>query len=268
MKIYISFFFAGIALISASAIPAERSSNHSKKEFEEQTEIQKRKENGNDNIEDELISILNSPYSEIKLFRALQEFRNEISEMDSNETLWLTKNLEFILGDGDIFLTYDGDYNYTHDYGPIFSGFNYDENYYDSDYDNDKWEVYLDNSYDAVQWALNTVENKANDLFHHLRTKLWKNLKNDDFDELAPMTITERLRIQDDGNMRLNEAIFAIILLSILLFVMLLIFAITIWCMRKKENLCEETKPILSSKPTIKIENISSLKTTASMQDI
>ena len=174
MKIYISFFFAGIALISASAIPSERSST--KKEFEEQTEIQKRKENGNDNIEDELISILNSPYSEIKLFRALQEFRNEISEMDSNETLWLTKNLEFILGDGDIFLTYDGDYNYTHDYGPIFSGFNYYENYYGSDYDNDdyKWEVHLNNSYDAVQWALNTVENKANDLFHHLRTKRTK----------------------------------------------------------------------------------------------
>ena len=293
MKLYISFFIAGIASISALAISSERSSNAetSKKEIEAPEEkiqrerdssqwihpmrfiprdysheIAQEEHDGNEKIKDDLISIFNSTYSEIEIFR------NEVSKMDPDEKLQLEKNLEFILN-GNVILY--GDYDDTYDiYGSdasynftegSYSDDNYNDfdHYYNDDYGNEVWANYVDlnDSYDAVEWALNTVQNKANDLFHHMRTELWKNLQNDDFDELAPMTISERFRIHDDLDMRLSEALFVIIFMCILVLILVLIFSITIWCMKKKVKFDDETEPILSSKPKIKIEEISRLKT-------
>merc|ERR1712046_454690 len=100
------------------------------------------------------------------------------------------------------------------------------------------------------------------------RTKIWKNFKNENFEELTPMTITEQLRIRDKENIRLSEALYAIIFLAILMIVMVLIFAITICRMREKRKFDDETKPILNLKPKIKIEKNSCLKTKADVQEM
>jgi hypothetical protein len=272
MKLYISFFIAGIASISALAISSEGSLNAKTSNKEIKAPEEEIQRDGNDKIKDELISIFHSPYSEI------EKFRDEVSKMDPDEKLWLEKNLEFILN-GNVILY--GDYNDTYDMYGSDASYNVTEDsyesisevfdhYYNDDYGNEVWTNYVDlnDSYDAVEWALNTVQNKANDLFHHLRTKLWKNLKNDEFDELAPMTISERFRIQDDLDIRLSEALFVIIFMSIVLLVLVLFFSITIWFMRKKRKFDDEIEPILNSKPKIKFEEISCLKTKASVQEI
>ena len=265
MKLYISFFIAGIASISALAISSEGSLNAKTSNKEIKAPEEEIQRDGNDKIKDELISIFHSPYSEI------EKFRDEVSKMDPDEKLWLEKNLEIILN-GNVILY--GDYNDTYDIYGSDASYNVTEDsydhYYNDDYGNEVWANYvnLNDSYDAVEWALNTVQNKANDLFHHLRTKLWKNLKNDEFDELAPMTISERFRIQDDLDIRLSEALFVIIIMCILVLVLVLFFSITICCMKKKRKFDDETEPILSSKPKIKIEKISCLKTKANVQEI
>merc|ERR1719410_2652012 len=135
MKTYIVFLIA----TSAFAIPAKRSWTEKRynQEIEPlKAEIQK---DVNENVKDELFDlILNSTYSE------KQEFRNEISEMNADEKLYLTKNLEFILN-GDVSLNYDDQYNndnYTND-GSLYWREMDDTDEYDEDYDDE-----YDSSYD------------------------------------------------------------------------------------------------------------------------
>ena len=268
MKAYIAFCIGTLSI----AIPTKRSwteerYNKEKKPLQEAVQ-HKRIEK----IEDEFFAtILNSTLVE------KQQFQKEISKMDFAEKMLLEKNLEFILNGNIDFDIYGLNENDTHAYYTegSYSDDSYNdsyykdfESYYDDDYNIYEDNVNLNDSYDAVQWALNTVQNKANDLFHHMRSKIWKNLKNEDFEGLAPMTISERLRIRDNEDIRLSEALFGITLLAILMILMVLIFSITICRMKKKGKFDDEKNPILSSKPNIKIEKKSCSTAKADVQEI
>ena len=268
MKAFIAFCIGTLSI----AIPTKRSWTEERYNKEIKPLQEAAQHNGIEKIVDEFITtIYNSTFAE------KQQFQKEILKMDFAEKMWLEKNLEFIFNgnidfdingsnenDTDAYYT-EGSYSddsYNDSYYQDF------ESYYDDDYNIYQDNVNLNDSYDAVQWALNTVQNKANDLFHHMRTKIWKNLKNDDFEALAPMTISERLRIRDSEDIRLSEALYGIMLLAILMIVMVFIFSITICRMKKKEKFDDEKNPILSSKPKIKIEKNSCLKAKADVQEI
>ena len=268
MKVYIAFYIGTLSI----GIPTKRSWTEKRYKKEIKPLQEAIQHNETRKIEDEFFAtILNSTFAE------KQQFQKEILKMDFAKKLLLEKNLEFILNgnidfdingvnenDTDVYYTEGSfsDDSYNDSYYKDF------ESYYDDDYDSYLYKVNLNDSYDAVQWALNTVQNKANDLFRHMRTKIWKNFKNEDFEGLAPMTISERLRIRNNEDIRLSEALYGIMLLAILMIVMVFIFSITICRMKKKEKFDDEKNPILSSKPKIKIEKISCLKAKADVQEI
>merc|ERR1719410_2463377 len=197
MKPFIVFSIATLTF----AIPAKRSWTEKRynQEIEPlQAEIQ---QDVNENVKDELFDLIfNSTYSE------KQEFRNEISEMNSDEKLYLTKNLEFILN-GNVSFNYDDEY---------------DENKWDSS--NDPYyqsEISLGDFDDAKGAMKNdAIEKDA--------------MKNEDFEKNAPMTSTERFDLPDDRKMHSNEVLEipmetynkGIIVLAILSFFMVIIIII------------------------------------------
>merc|ERR1719410_123375 len=235
MKTYIVFSIATLTF----AIPSKRSWTEKRynQEIEPlQAEIQ---QDVNENIKDELFDLIfNSTYSE------KQEFRNEISEMNADEKLYLTKNLEFILN-GDVSLNYDDQYNndnYTNDGSSNFSPVyfvNDDSDEYEDEYDNE-----YDDEYDEYKW------DSSNDPYYQSEISLgdfddakgaMKNdaiekdaMKNEDFEKNAPMTSTERFDLPDDRKMHSNEVLEipmetynkGIIVLAILSFFMVIIIII------------------------------------------
>merc|ERR1719410_2879676 len=212
MKVYILFFIGTLTF----AIPAKRSWTEKRynQEIEPlQAEIQ---QDVNENIKDELFDLIfNSTYSE------KQEFRNEISEMNADEKLYLTKNLEFILN-GDVSLNYDDQYNdtmynndnYTNDGSSNFSPVyfvNDDSDEYGEEYD-DEYDSSYDHDDDYYQSEFNLGD--FDDAKDALKNDAMKNdaMKNDamdngamnperflaamenavkDFGKNAPMTSTE-----------------------------------------------------------------------------
>merc|ERR1719410_722033 len=129
MKPYIVFSIATLTF----AIPSKRS--WTERRYNQEIEPLKAEiqQDVNENIKDELFDVIfNSTYSE------KQEFRNEISEMNSDEKLYLTKNLEFILN-GNVSLNYDDQYNndnYTND-GSLYWREMDDTDEYDESYHHD-----------------------------------------------------------------------------------------------------------------------------------
>merc|ERR1719410_153860 len=288
MKVYILFFIGTLTF----AIPAKRSWTEKRynQEIEPlQAEIQ---QDVNENIKDELFDLIfNSTYSE------KQEFRNEISEMNADEKLYLTKNLEFILN-GDVSLNYDDQYNdtmynndnYTNDgssnFSPVYFvnddsdeyGEKYDDEY-DSSYDHDddyyQSEINLGDFDDAKDAMKNDAMN--NDAMNSER--FLAAMKNEDFEKNSPMTRTERFDLPDDRKMHSNEVLKipmetynkAIIVLAILSFFMVpptVFFWIAMCCTSRKRKLNAETEPILNSKPKLIVKKIACMKTKADAQDI
>merc|ERR1719410_1443248 len=280
MKTYIVFSIATLTF----AIPSKRSWTEKRynQEIEPlQAEIQ---QDVNENIKDELFDLIfNSTYSE------KQEFRNEISEMNADEKLYLTKNLEFILN-GDVSLNYDDQYNndnYTNDGSSNFSPVyfvNDDSDEYEDEYDNE-----YDDEYDEYKW------DSSNDPYYQSEISLgvfddatgaMKNdamekdaRKNEDFEKNAPMTSTERFDLPDDRKMHSNEVLKipmetynkAIIVLAILSFFMVpptVFFWIAMCCTSRKRKLNADTEPILNSKPKLIVKKIACMKTKADAQDI
>merc|ERR1719410_689527 len=284
MKVYILFFIGTLTF----AIPAKRSWTEKRynQEIEPlQAEIQ---QDVNENIKDELFDLIfNSTYSE------KQEFRNEISEMNADEKIYLTKNLEFILN-GDVSLNYDDQYNdtmynndnYTNDgssnFSPVYfvndDGDEYDDEY-DSSYDHDDDYYQSEISLGDFDDAKDAMKNDAmeNDTLNSER--FLAAMKNEDFEKNSPMTSTERFDLPDDRKMHSNEVLEipmetynkAIIVLAILSFFMVpptVLFWIAMCCTRSKRKLNADTEPILNSKPKLIVKKIACMKTKADAQDI
>merc|ERR1719410_89230 len=287
MKTYIVFLIATLTF----AIPAKRSWTEKRynQEIEPlKAEIQK---DVNENVKDELFDlILNSTYSE------KQEFRNEISEMNADEKLYLTKNLEFILN-GDVSLNYDDQYNdtmynndnYTNDgssnFSPVYFlnddsdeyGEDYEDEYGSSyDHDDDYQSEFNLGDFDDAKDALknDVMDNDAMNPERFLAA-----MKNEDFEKKSPMTSTERFDLPDDRKMHSSEVLeipmetynMAIIVFSILSFFIVpptLFFWIAICCVKSKRKLNAETEPILNSKPKIIVKKIACMKAKADAQDI
>merc|ERR1719410_1239403 len=211
MKVYILFFIGTLTF----AIPSKRSWTERRynQEIEPlQAEIQ---QDVNENIKDELFDLIfNSTYSE------KQEFRNEISEMNADEKLYLTKNLEFILN-GDVSLNYDDQYNdtmynndnYTNDgssnFSPVYfvndDSDEYGEEYedeYDSSYDHDDDYYQSEINLGDFDDAKDAMDNDAMNSERFLAT-----MKNEDFEKKSPMTSTERFDFPDDRKMHSSEVL-------------------------------------------------------------
>merc|ERR1719410_1513201 len=283
MKTYIVFLIA----TSAFAIPTK--SLWTEKRYDQEieplkAEIQK---DVNENIKDELFNLIfNSTYSE------KQEFRNEISDMNSDEKLYLTKNLEFILN-GNVSLNYDDQYNndnFTND-GSLYWREMDDTDEYDEEYDHDD-DYYqaefnlgdFDDAKDALKndaMKNDAMKNDAIDNDAMNPERFLAAMKNDtkDFEKNAPMTSTERFDLPDDRKMHSNEVLEipvetynkAIIVLAILSFFMVpptVLFWIAMCCTRSKRKLNAETEPILNSKPKLIVKKIACMKTKADAQDI
>merc|ERR1719410_684056 len=288
MKVYIVFSIATLTF----AIPSKRSWTERRYNQElksTKAEIQK---DVNENVKDELFDLIfNSTYSE------KQEFRNEISEMNADEKLYLTKNLEFILN-GDVSLNYDDQYNdtmynndnYTNDgssnFSPVYFvnddsdeyGDEYDDEY-DSSYDHDDDYYQSEISLGDFDDAKDAMKNDAmeNDTLNSER--FLAAMKNEDFEKNSPMTSTERFDLPDDRKMHSNEVLEipmetynkAIIVLAILSFFMVpptVFFWIAMCCIRRKRKLNAETEPILNSKPKLIVKKIACMKAKADAQDI
>jgi hypothetical protein len=282
MKVYI-FFIVAKASISVFTIPQERPWKGINQEIDPlENQVERfRRHDGNDTIKDELLQLLfNSTYSE------KQEFRNEMPTMDPDEKLSMIKNLEWILNGNFYFNQFDDQYdndNYTL-YPYDFYGSNYDLNgneidqynnyndyFDDGDDDDDDYYPYmkvnLNDFYDAVQWALNKVEEKAIDLVYDLKRELRNNLIDGDFEKLAPMSINERFDLRDDRIMHLNEVLETYQLAIVILVILVLVMVLRLCCMMKKQKLFSERDPMLNSKPKIKIEKIARYETQPSKQE-
>merc|ERR1719410_1564118 len=283
MKPYIVFLIA----TSAFAIPTK--SLWTEKRYDQEieplkAEIQK---DVNENIKDELFNLIfNSTYSE------KQEFRNEISDMNSDEKLYLTKNLEFILN-GDVSLNYDDQYNndnFTND-GSLYWREMDDTDEYDEEYDHDDDYYQAEFNLGDFDYAKDALKNDAmkndamkndaidNDVMNPERFLVAMKNAMRDFEKNAPMTSTERFDLPDDRKMHSNEVLEipietynkAIIVLAILSFFMVpptVLFWIAMCCTRSKRKLNADTEPILNSKPKLIVKKIACMKTKADAQDI
>merc|ERR1719410_2757933 len=286
MKAYIVFFIA----TSTFAIPAKRS--WTEKRYNQEIEPLKAEiqQDVNENIKDELFDLMfNSTYSE------KQEFRNEIFDMNSDEKLYLTKNLEFILN-GNVSLNYDDQYNndnFTND-GSLYWREMDDTDEYDEDYD-DEYDSSYDHDDDYYQAEFNlgdfdddkdalkndAMKNDAIDNDAMNPERFLAAMKNaiKDFEKDAPRTSTERFDLPDDRKMHSTEVLeipmetynMEIIVLAILSFFMVpptVLFWIAMCCTKRKRKLNAETEPILNSKPKLIVKQIACIKTKADAQDI
>merc|ERR1719410_437741 len=219
MKPFIVFSIATLTF----AIPSKRS--WTEKRYNQEIEPLKAEiqQDVNENIKDELFDVIfNSTYSE------KQEFRNEISEMNADEKLYLTKNLEFILN-GNVSFNYDDQYNndnYTNDgsshFSPVYfvndDSDEYDDEYdneYDDEYDENKWDSSNDPYYQPeinlgdFDDAKDAMKNDAMDNDAMNPERFLAAMKNamKDFEKNSPMTSTEQFDLPDDRKMHSNEVL-------------------------------------------------------------
>merc|ERR1719270_2486963 len=212
MKTHIVFFITTSAFAILSKLYwTEKRYNQEIKPLK--AEIQK---DVNENVNDELFDLIfNSTYSE------KEEFRQELSKMNSEEKLYLEENLEFILNgnvypnlddkiDNDNFTNYDS-YNDRNEVDLNDNDTDEDNNYeYDDEYESkiDQNEDWYDNYYG--KWINlgdlnNEAQSEESEKSKSIPTKLTSNEKR--YQEMKPL----KEEIQHDVNQFIKAGLFAFI---------------------------------------------------------